>query len=496
MKVTFVIPPTIKGRAAERLFGCTYQVYPQPNLVILYAATILKNKGYDVKVRDMPVEGLSFGQYKEWAKHDSSDIYCFHTVPLCTELDLKAIKHLNQMKPVIWFGPRPTSDPKEFLIQDNYYVIRGEAEAIISKVVEAIEKKENIKSDSENRKEEEEQVEEIFKQIPGLSYRRNDEIITNSGFGYIKDINKLPTPDRTLINYRKYTNPKLPGAPYTTMLTSRQCNSKCWYCVPNSLSYARELEWKRCNKDPECVKPPVTIRDVEDIKKELEEIKSIGIKAISVIDDQFVWGKERHLELCKAFKDVGLPFGILARNDRLVDEEMVKALADAGCIYVDFGVESFKQEILDDVGKDIKVETIETSIKLLKKYGIEPKINILYGASPLETKETLKETLQKVLELEVDFAQFAVCSPFPGTRFREAAIANGWIVEEDVGKADPSKKSIIQYPHLSNEYLTKWVKHSYRKFYFRPKIIAKRVRSIKRPGDTIVYLKGLWQLTK
>ncbi|MBT4540683.1 hypothetical protein HOC35_04165, partial [Candidatus Woesearchaeota archaeon] len=107
-----------------------------------------------------------------------------------------------------------------------------------------------------------------------------------------------------------------------------------------------------------------------------------------------------------------------------------------------------------------------------------------------------KETLQKVLELEVDFAQFAVCSPFPGTRFREAAIANGWIVEEDVGKADPSKKSIIQYPHLSNEYLTKWVKHSYRKFYFRPKIIAKRVRSIKRPGDTIVYLKGLWQLTK
>ncbi len=123
MKITFIIPPTIEGRAAERLFGCTYQVYPQPNLVILYAATILKNKGHNVKVRDMPVEGLTFNQYKEWAKHDGSDIYCFHTVPLCTELDLEAVKHLNPEKTVIWFGPRPTSDPKEFLINDNYYVV-------------------------------------------------------------------------------------------------------------------------------------------------------------------------------------------------------------------------------------------------------------------------------------------------------------------------------------------------------------------------------------
>ncbi|MBT4824983.1 radical SAM protein [Candidatus Woesearchaeota archaeon] len=487
MKITFITPPTIKGRAAERLFGCTYQVYPQPNLVVLYTATILKNKGHEVVIRDMPVEGLSFNEYIAWAKQDNSDIYCFHTVPLCAELDLKAVKYLNQEKSVIWFGPRPTSDPKEFLVKENYYVIRGEAEAVISKVVDAIDKKINNTPNDDCMP---------IEQIPGLSHKKENQIITNVGFGYIKDINKLPTPDRSLIHYKKYTNPKLPGAPYTTMLTSRQCNAKCWYCVPNSLSYARELEWKRCNKNPECIKPPVTIRDPENIRKELEEIKALGIKAISVIDDQFVWGKERHLEVCRHFKEVGLPFGILARNDRLVDEEMVKALADAGCVYVDFGVESFSQEILDDVGKEIKVETIEKSIDLLIKYGIEPKLNILYGASPLETKETLKETLDRVLKLNIDLAQFAVCSPFPGTRFREKALQEGWVVEKDVGKADPSKKSIIQYPHLSSEYLTKWVKHSYRKFYFRPKIIAKRVAAIKRPGDTIVYLKGLWQLTK
>ncbi|MBS3122403.1 radical SAM protein [Candidatus Woesearchaeota archaeon] len=480
MKITFVIPPAIKGRAAERLFGCTYQVYPQPNLVVLYAATILKNKGYDVVVRDMPVESLSFSDYEEWCENDNSDVYCFHTVPLCSELDLYAVKFLDENKPIIWFGPRPTADPTEFLEKDENYVLRGEVEATISKVVDAIEKKND----------------ELLKDIPGLSYRKAGKSYHNKGFGYIKDVNKLPVPDRTLIQYKKYTNPKLPGSPYTTMLTSRQCSSRCYYCVPNSLSYARELEWKRCSTSPECIKPPVTLVEPENVKKELEEIKLLGIKAVSVIDDQFVWGKERHMQICQAFKEVGLPFGILARNDRLVDEEIVKALADAGCVYIDFGVESFRQEILDDVGKELKVETIEQSINLLKKYDIEPKINILYGASPLETKETLQETLDKLLKLDVNFAQFAVCSPFPGTRFREKALKEGWVVEKDVGKADPSKKSLIEYPHLSNQYLTDWVKHSYRRFYLRPTVILKRLLSIKRPGDALVYLKGLYQLTR
>ena len=79
---------------------------------------------------------------------------------------------------------------------------------------------------------------------------------------------------------------------------------------------------------------------------------------------------------------------------------------------------------------------------------------------------------------------------------REKALKEGWVVEEDVGKGDPSKISLIEYPHLSNEYLTWWVRHSYRKFYFRPKVVAKRISKIRRLHDAKVYMKGLWQLTR
>jgi len=472
MKITFVIPPAKRGRAAERLFGCTFQVYAQPNLVVLYPATMLKKK-HKVVVRDFPVEDYSYKQFVEWAKHDDSDVYCFHTVPLSRNLDLEAVKVLKQ-KPVIFFGPEPTHIPETFLIGDDYYVIRGEVEASICQLVDAIENKKG------------------FEKVLGLSYIKDGKIINNKNIGYIKDINKLPIPDRRLIKYKGYRNPKLPRSPFTTMLTSRACSYRCYYCVPCSLSYARELDWKSCNKG----KPPVTLRSPENIYKELVEIKKLGIKAISVIDDQFVWDKKRHHEICRAFKKIGLPFGILARSDRLVDEDIVKDLADAGCIYVDMGIESFNQDILNYVKKDLDVKTIKKSIDLLQKYGIEPKLNILYGSCPLETKETLKDTLRKAKSLNIDFVQFAVASPFPGTEFRAKGLKEGWVIEPDVGKADPSKRSLVRYPNLSNKYLDMWVVHSFRSFYFRPKIIFKRLLKIRNLSEFNTYLRGFYRLIK
>ncbi|MBW2997527.1 radical SAM protein, partial [Candidatus Woesearchaeota archaeon] len=431
--------------------------------------------GYNVAVRDFPVEEPQFDRYKEWAAKDKSDIYIFHTVPLCARLDLHASRFLDKTKPIIFFGPQPTFDPEQFLKRDKFYALRGEVEETIKDLVKAIK---NGKG---------------FEKVLGLTYVKKGKVYSNPGCGYIKDINKIPIPNRRLIKYKKYRNPKLPKSPYTTMMTSRACSSRCYYCVPMSLTYAREVDWKRSGKK---FKPPVTIRDPENIYEELKDIKRLGIRSISIVDDQFVWGKERHLKICRYLKKIGLPFGILARSDRLCDEEIVKALADAGCIYVDMGIESFDQKILDYVGKDLKVETIEKSINLLKKYNITPKLNILYGSCPLETKKTLRGTLEKAKKLDIDFVQFAVASPFPGTEFRERAIKEGWIREKDVGKADPSKRSLVSYPHLSQKYLDYWVKHSFRSFYLRPKIIFRRLLKIRNVFEIFTYLRGFFRLIK
>ena len=83
-------------------------------------------------------------------------------------------------------------------------------------------------------------------------------------------------------------------------------------------------------------------------------------------DDQFVWGEERTVKICEGIKDLGIVWGCSVRSDHLT-EPIVKAMAEAHCKFIDLGVESFNQEILDYVKKDIDVKKNEEAIKLVKK---------------------------------------------------------------------------------------------------------------------------------
>lgn len=84
-------------------------------------------------------------------------------------------------------------------------------------------------------------------------------------------------------------------------------------------------------------------------------------------------------------------------------------------------MESFNDEILRYIKKGITREQIYESIRLLKKYRVPVKLNILIGTSPLETREILKDTLRQARKLNVDQIMFNIVSPFPGTEFYDLA---------------------------------------------------------------------------
>ena len=253
----------------------------------------------------------------------------------------------------------------------------------------------------------------------------------------------------------------------------------------------RELEWKRFNDGK---KPPVMLRTPKSIAEEFADVKKLGYKAVSVIDDLFLFGgKERIMEICARLKDVGLPFGVLARCDMILDEEMVSALKDAGCEYVDLGVESMDQDILDDIKKGMDVNTVGRAIELLNKYHIEPKPNIMFGSSPLETRESVAKTIEKVSELPVNYCMFGITTPFPGTEFDKRARDNGWVVTPEIDDLEnnlsPTEKSLVNYPNLSKKDLEGAIKKANRKFYLTPSRIwfqIKKINSLKALKDLIV----------
>ncbi|MBI3814444.1 MAG: radical SAM protein, partial [Nitrospinae bacterium] len=289
-----------------------------------------------------------------------------------------------------------------------------------------------------------------------------------------------------------YFNPKFRKRPHTIMMTSRGCAFKCHFCVPNSISFARELEYMRYNNGK---KPPVQIAGAKRVIEEFKTIKNQGFNSVMIVDDQFLWARNRTLEICRGIKELGMEWGCLSRADFLTDEDVVKEMAGAGCVSIDIGVENLNQDVLDYIEKDLMVENVYKAIGLLRKYGIEPKLNIMFGTSPKETAQDIINTVEKLKRLDVSNIMFSIATPFKGTKFYDFCKEKGFLVDES-DNINPLGKSMISYPHLSKEELEKLERYAYRSFYIRPRMIMKRVASYRSIKDFVNDIKVAINLFK
>jgi len=479
MKVLFLIPPPLDQELpAERIFGCNYGIYAQPNIFILYPATVLAQAGYEVAFKDFPAQGLARAAFTRFCRQHDFDLIVFYTVFLSKRTDLMAKDLLHQTNPstrFIFMATEPSAQPDDFL-DDNSLVIRGEPESRIVAVVKSFEDPASRSS------------------IPGISYGHDGRKVHQDGCAVIDNLDSIPFPNRTLLgDATRYCNPKLSRLPFTTMLASRGCSFGCYYCVPNSLSFAREIEYKRDHPEK---KPPVRLRSAANVVAEFTALAKAGYRSISFIDDQFVWGGQRTLEICKGIEPLGVEWSCLARADMLQDEDVVNAMGRAGCKYVDIGIESFNQAILDYIGKGCKVEAVYSAVRNLKNAGIEPELNILLASCPLETAETIEHTFQEALRLDIDYVLFSVCTPFPYTTFNRIAKAEGWMIKPNYEPIDPIKQSFISYPHLTKDQLETIIRQLYLRFYFRPAYLYKRLRKLNGWGDLRNKIKAAFSILR
>jgi len=270
---------------------------------------------------------------------------------------------------------------------------------------------------------------------------------------------------------RKIFNKK--SIPY---LTSRGCPYHCSFCglekIHNSLKYK------------------VRFTSVDTIIDHLKRIKyELGIEDINFQDDIFTLNKKRLFKILDEIKKLNMSFRCMGRAG-YDDEETYKKLSECGCKQISWGIESGSQYILDRMNKEVSIQDNYNVIKWAKKHGITSRAFFIIGY-PGETKETLEETKQFIINSNPDQFFVSTFVPYPGTKVgdnpKEFGITN---IVDDYSQFYQVSKDGTGGITTDTVWLTK---EEFRKLEleFRKWIKQRNIRGILQNYERILYKKGM-----
>jgi radical SAM superfamily enzyme YgiQ (UPF0313 family) len=123
------------------------------------------------------------------------------------------------------------------------------------------------------------------------------------------------------------------------------------------------------------------------------------VRMIYLTDDDFIINKKSVIRFCKKVverKFKNLRFMCFARITDL-NEEVIRWLNKANFAKLNIGVESWSQNVLNEIGKRCDVNEIDPVLKLLKKYNIRPFMNVII-TTPKSKLEDVELTIDTIIE--------------------------------------------------------------------------------------------------
>ncbi|MBL7226315.1 MAG: radical SAM protein [Desulfobacteraceae bacterium] len=163
--------------------------------------------------------------------------------------------------------------------------------------------------------------------------------------------------------------------------SSRGCFYRCRFCTYHWLF------------------PEVHYKSIEVLKQELKKIEALGlIKHVRFTDDNFTANRARIKAVLKMMitEKFGFTWSSFARASALTPD-LVELMKRSGCEFVDLGLESGSQTILDNMDKRLKKEQSVEAIRMLNDYGIISRGSFIIGY-PGETSDTFSETIDFINE--------------------------------------------------------------------------------------------------
>lgn len=371
---------------------------PYPPLGTLYAASLLRNNGFEISLFDTclalePTEILPvINSFIPSILVIYDDGFNYLTKMCLTNMRDAAFELIRIGKyhglTVIVSSSDSTDHYDEYLQKGADFILLGEGELTLLELVRGL-----GNPSFEPRK------------IAGIAFLDNKIPVRNAPRPVIETLDELPFPAWDMAGLDKYHNiwKKYHGYFSLNLATTRGCPYHCNWCAKPIYGY-------RYNS-----------RSPENVLQEMALlINNYQADHFWICDDIFglkpLWTRRfRELALENGMK---FRYTIQSRADLVIKEHMAEDLAASGAEIVWLGAESGSQKILDAMDKGQTIEQIALARKKLGENGVKTGFFLQFGY-PGENFEDIRKTIRMLMDLMPEDIGISISYPLPGTKFHE-----------------------------------------------------------------------------
>ncbi|MBN2546421.1 MAG: B12-binding domain-containing radical SAM protein [Spirochaetes bacterium] len=253
-----------------------------------------------------------------------------------------------------------------------------------------------------------------YTDIKGISFKVNGKIIANPPQPPIQDMDEIPE-DRDIYikKYPIFTHEEL-----LQLFSSRGCYYNCTFCINGVINKL----YRRMTKVHRQKSPQALINQIKDLLPKFPETKTVYFA-----DDLFLANKTFVKEFSVLYKkEIGMPF-LMNVFPVFIDNEVVKCLADAGCITIQVGTETGNEEHRKKIFKKpvSNAQYIEMS-ETAKKHGLRVYASSMF-VYPDQTLDDAFKTVELMHAMKTDHPFKGFFQPYPGTVIYDMSVEKGYI---------------------------------------------------------------------
>jgi radical SAM superfamily enzyme YgiQ (UPF0313 family) len=225
------------------------------------------------------------------------------------------------------------------------------------------------------------------------------------------DLDALPSPYPVLAPWLDLDDPDL----WVPIQTRRGCALDCTYCSTPQIE-GRARRW----------------RSPDRVADEVARLADLGVRRLHFVDNTFNLPPAYALELCRQIAGLGREVRWRCIiYPHMVSDELVAAMAEAGCAEVSVGSESGCDRILESLNKRFTAEEVREVTRRFAAAGITTMGFLMLGV-PGETRESVTESLDFATSLDLSSLKITVGARiYPHTPLAEQAVEAGVIAADD-----------------------------------------------------------------